>query len=129
MASRRTRKPGGMTPLFDLEPLAPAADVTAPTINARGRRADGRGREGAATSRTPVSYWIRGIFRFADGEERICTVDAVGRGAQLADDAARFVSYLRESGWLFPEGRAMLVEPLGIAAHDGGLIVVGDTGG
>ncbi len=126
MAGRRSRIPGqGMTPLFDLGP--PVPPDTAPATGGGGRERAGQesGKATAAQQRS-VSSWIRGVFRFGDGTERTRTVEGVGTSARLAEDTARFAAHLRASGWLFPEGRGLLVETLGIAAHDGGLIALGE---
>ncbi len=129
MAGRRSRTPGqGMVPLFDLESLAPP-DI-APATGGGGGGHERAGREsgnGTAAQQRSVSSWIRGVFRFGDGTERTRTVEGMGMSAQLAEDAARFADHLRASGWLFPEGRGLLVETLGIAAHDGGLIVLSEA--
>ncbi len=38
---------------------------------------------------------------------------------RLDADVARFVAYLTAEGWQFAEGRAALVEVLGVGADDG----------
>jgi len=74
--------------------------------------------EAAASTSKPVDYWIRGVFMFGDGE-RTRTVQAVGMRTHLDADVARFVAYLREEGFQFTEGRAVLVELLGVGTDDG----------
>jgi hypothetical protein len=128
VATRKRRKIGqGMTPLFDVEAHAATSTTPALADAGGGRTSTGRGTgTSTAAPATPVPYWVRGVFRFGNGEEHTHTVDGVGMSNRLPDDAARFVAYLRESGWLFPQGRATLIEVLGIAAHHGGLILLGE---
>ncbi len=123
MAGRRSRQLGqGMMPLFDIEAVPPPCKVSVKAD--RGGHKDTGPIRATAMPSVSVAYWIRGVFRFGDGKERTRTVDGVGMRMQLSEDATRFVAYLGESGWLFPEGRAVLVETLGIAADDGGIIIL-----
>ena len=124
--ARRSRQPGrGMTPLFDMESVAPPDNRPAKATRGGGRQNAGQGAgQETATPPMPVAYWIRGVFRFGNGEERTHTVDGVGMSTRLADDAARFVGHLREEGWLFAHGRGVLVELLGVAAADDGALLV-----
>jgi len=116
-----------MTPLFDLGALARCPDddpAVAPSARTRATKA------AAATiaAPKPVDYWVRGVFRHGDGRFTR-TVQAVGMRDRLDGDVARFVAYLTAEGWQFPEGRALLVELLGVGADDGVQIALSSAQG
>jgi hypothetical protein len=92
--------------LFDLVPYTPPAD-------------DHGASPLPPAPPTAVSSWIRGVFRYGDGEERIRSVAGQTLAHHRDADIERFTAYLMESGRLFPEGRAVLTELLGIGAYDG----------
>lgn len=107
-----------MTPLFDLGTVARRADGDlAKAANTR-----------AGTTKTPlkappmagkpVDYWVRGVFRHG-GKEATHTIRAVGMSDRLDADVAKFITHLTAEGWQFPEGRASLMEVLGVGADDG----------
>src|SRR4051794_15532136 len=115
---RRAPKTGeGMTPLFDLAPLA--RDGPSECVVRRAAKPPE-----PALPPYPIPYWIRGVFRYKDGEERTRTVEGQAMSHRRDDDIAKFVAHLGESGWLFPDGRAVLVAVLGVGAHDGGTILL-----
>jgi hypothetical protein len=107
-----------MLPLFDLAGYARPDEVAPPV-----RRVAIEQKPQAFTP-TPVPYWIRGVFRFGSDEERTRTVTGQALSNRRDADIATFVDYLRAEGWLFPEGRAVMVELLGIGAEDGGTILL-----
>jgi hypothetical protein len=119
MAGKRRSKTAGhgMTPLFDL------AGYQRPDEQ-HSARSPRRSTEQHPQSfaPTPVPYWIRGVFRFASGEERTRSVTGQAMSDRRDADIATFIDHLREEGWLFPEGRAVMVNLLGIGAEDGGAI-------
>jgi hypothetical protein len=106
-----------MAPLFDVEAYTRLADdrsmatpvpMTAP-----------RAAESARTpAPKPVDYWVRGSFRFGE-TERTRTLRAIGMSDRLEADVERFIAYLADQGFLFGEGRANLVQVLGVGADDG----------
>ena len=113
---RRSKSAGqGMTPLFDLAPLVHGAPEE------RAMRRPAKPPEPAPLP-YPIPYWIRGVFRFGNGEERTRTVAGQAMSSRRNADIVQFVIYLREEGWLFPEGRAVMVQLLGIGGEDGGAI-------
>src|SRR4051794_25692394 len=108
---RRSRRIGdGMTPLFDISGYARPADDNPTQSPQRPARTSAR-----AVSAAPshVSYWIRGVFRFGSGEERTRTVEGHTMSDRRDADITQFAAYLSESGWLFPEGRGVMLELLG----------------
>ncbi len=119
MAGRRSRKAGdGMVPLFDVEAFA-RDDGDARALSPRHTASTGRNADTPAVAPSAsVDYWVRGVFRHGDGQ-RTRTVHAVGIGARLDADVARFVRYLTDEGFQFAEGRGYLIELLGVGADDG----------
>ncbi len=110
---RRKGKAGdGMAPLFDVEAFA--RDDSGAPRHAPQKPAE----KPIAIAQSPVNYWVRGVFRHGDGQ-RTRTVHAVGIGARLDADVARFVRYLTDEGFQFAEGRGYLIELLGVGADDG----------
>jgi hypothetical protein len=117
MAGKRRSKTAGqgMAPLFDLAPLVHDAPEE------RAVRRPTKPPE-AALPPYPIPYWIRGVFRFGNGHESTRTVAGQAMSNRRNANIVTFVDYLREEGWLFPEGRAVMVELLGIGGEDGGAI-------
>lgn len=120
MASRRPSKTAGqgMTPLFDLAGYQ-QPDEDRP---ARQSRRTATEQQPQVFMPTTLPYWRRGVFRFGNGEERTRTVTGQAMSNRRNADIVQFVDYLREEGWLFPEGRAIMVELLGIGGENGGAI-------
>jgi len=112
MAGRK--RPTGMSPLFDIEAFA-RRDEQAKSRETR--PAASRSPAKAKASR-PVNYWLRGRFRSGGGEQTH-TVRAVGMSEHLDADVGKFVRYLTEEGFQFADGRAVLIELLGVGADDG----------
>ena len=114
VGKRRSRHGGqGMMPLFDVEAYARRDDPpAAPARPARERGAAKPPEQAAVAAPTPVDYWVRGVFRIGDGQ-MTRTVQAVGMSTRLDADMAKFVRYLTDEGFQFPEGRAVLIELLG----------------
>jgi hypothetical protein len=106
-----------MTPLFDLSGLT-RPDEDLPARSSRRITTE----PPPVFTPTPVPYWIRGVFRFGNGHESTCTVTGQAMSHRRNADIAGFIDYLREEGWLLPEGRAVMVELLGIGGEDGGAI-------
>ncbi len=104
-----------MTPLFDVEAFTRTEDETADAARSGSRTITRDGT--AAPSPTPVDYWVRGVFRHGDAQ-MTRTVRAVGMRTRLDADRERFIDHLKTEGWLFPEGRAVLTELLGVGAAD-----------
>lgn len=102
-----------MTPLFDIEEFASPA-VTLPRVADRLPHP----RASATTRPAPVNYWIRGVFRFSGGDHTR-TVHGVGMNSRLDAEVATFVAYLQTEGFQFSEGRAVMIELLGVGADDG----------
>jgi hypothetical protein len=115
---RRPRQVGqGMTPLFALEPFAPPAGIDATHPRARPTRtADA---SPTTVAPTPVSYRITGHFHFASGEEQIRSVDGHTISTRMEADIVSFLAYLRGSGWLFADGRAVLANVLTVLTEEG----------
>jgi hypothetical protein len=86
-----------------------------------------RGQKGRTAAPKPVDYWVRGVFRSGHGEHTH-TVQAVGMSPHLGADIARFVDYPRDHGFQFPEGRAVLMEVLGVGTDDGVTIALSGRG-
>ncbi len=107
-----------MTPLFALEPFA--ADRDAPrATRSRSHHADTAQQTAqAAATLTPVSYTIAGTFRFRDEREHTRTVQGHTVSTRMATDIGLFVAYLRDAGWLFADGRAVLVQLLDVCTED-----------
>jgi hypothetical protein len=86
-----------MTPLFALEPFSVHQDERA-------------ARE-PATPTPPclISYRIIGVFRTSAGEEHERTVQGHSISTRLRADIATFIAYLSDAGWLFEDGRSVLV--------------------
>ncbi len=113
---RRTKHTGqGMDALFDLGALAPRPDDDLATAANTPIKA----KSVSASAPKAVDYWVRGVFRFGGGKESTHTIRAVGMSQHLDADVAKFTTYLSAEGWQFPEGRATLVEVLGVGADDG----------
>jgi hypothetical protein len=104
------------TPLFDLAPLTRAEPKEHPTSHRRARSST----PPPAPKPYPIAYWVRGTFRYMHGEERTRTVEGQAMSHRRDGEIETFIAYLRESGWLFPDGRAVLVKVLGVSAQDGG---------
>jgi hypothetical protein len=120
MAKRR-RVGMGMTPLFDVQ----AFDrPTAPDPPARGSRMTGSEPPPPPATPIPVSYKVRGVFRWGDGAERTRTVEGHSLRHRLDADIRLLADHLMRDGWQFPEGRAVMVEFLGVWADDGTQILV-----
>jgi hypothetical protein len=118
MAGKRRRQTGeGMTPLFDLAPLM------RDDPNERAVRRTVKSPEPALLP-YPIPNWIRGNFRYTSGAERTRTVEGQALSHRRDSDIERFIGYLRENGWQFPDGRAVLVAVFGVGAHDGGTILL-----
>lgn len=115
---RRARRVGvGMAPLFDLDPLVVVRSA-APVRQSQPGNVQRDVAQAADAPPRPVEYWVRGMFRCGD-RQYARTVQAVGMNTSLDADVARFVRYLTEEGFQFSEGRAYLVEVLGVGADDG----------
>jgi len=66
----------------------------------------------------PIAYLLHARFR-CGAQGRIRTRQGVALDTRLNADVWRFIQRLKTDGWLFPEGRAMLIELLGVGADDG----------
>lgn len=112
---RQSRHMGqGMTPLFALEPFTTDQSARA------ARRGRDRGEmDPPAATLTPVSYTITGTFRFRDDSEHTRTVQGHTVSTRTEVDIHLFVAYLRDAGWLFTDGRAVLVRLLSVCTEDG----------
>jgi hypothetical protein len=116
---RRSRHVGqGMTPLFALEPFTAERDERAPRSRAHHADTAQQTAPGDAT-RTPVSYTITGTFRFRDDREHTRTVQGHTVSTRMEADIGLFVAYLCDAGWLFADGRAVLVRLLSVCTEDG----------
>jgi len=114
---RRSRHIGaGMIPLFNVEAFTRTEDETADAARSASRTITGD--DTSAPSPTPVDYWVRGVFRHGEAQ-MTRTVRAVGMSTRLDADRERFIDHLKTEGWLFPDGRATLIELLGVGADDG----------
>ncbi len=107
-----------MTPLFDVEAFTRPNHRPAKTASHARNTDTSRTPAVAPDAPKPVDYWVRGVFRHGDAQ-MTRTVRAVGMSTRLDGDVTRFVNHLKTDGWLFPEGRAVLTELLGIGADDG----------
>ncbi len=105
MAGRKRPTGTGMAPLFDIEAV------------------ERRDEQAEAKASRPVNYWVRGRFHSGGGEQTH-TVRAVGMSEHLDADVAKFVRYLTEEGFQFADGRAVLIELLGVGADDGAQIAL-----
>jgi len=112
MAGRK--RPTGMSPLFDIE----AFERRDEQAEARGTRPAASRSPAKAKASRPVNYWLRGRFRSGGGEQTH-TVRAVGMSEHLDADVGKFIRYLTEEGFQFADGRAVLIELLGVGADDG----------
>jgi len=107
-----------MTPLFDVEAFTRPNHSPAKTAS-HGRNANTSRTPGVAPDAAkPVDYWVRGVFRHGEAQ-MTRTVRSVGMSTRLDADRERFIDHLKTEGWLFPEGRAVLTELLGVGADDG----------
>src|SRR5262245_60410263 len=105
---RRSRQSGhGMMPLFALEPFTVHQDERAAC--ARTPQSGTVPEEAAPTPPCLVSYRIIGVFRTGAGEEHERSVQGHSISTRLRADIATFVAYLSDAGWLFEDGRSVLV--------------------
>jgi hypothetical protein len=109
-----------MTPLFDVQAFDPPATPHPPARRAR----DASTAPGPTPAPVAVSYKVRGVFRWGDGVERTRTVEGHSLRHRLNADIRQFADYLMREGWQFPEGRAAMVEFLGVWADDGAQLLV-----
>jgi hypothetical protein len=116
-----------MSPLFALEPFMTEPEPRAP--RARTDHRDTARQPETVTIPGPVSYSIEGIFRFGNGDEQTRTVQGQTLNTRMAADITMFVTYLADAGWLFADGRAVLVQLLGARAEDGTRISLGNGQG